>query len=192
MHHLRQFVFLHSTCRKMGDTGLKLYIDGKIVEQVRVFKYLGVMLKETLTWSDHINMVCGKVTRSLNLLRSLSWFLPRSLLLLYLKSYILPSFDYCDVVWSNCTQKESRRLETLLNFGCKVALCRYRDYSSTAARKELDLTTLSLRRQLHMAQCMFRCLSLQSQPYLSRLFTPSSSHYKTRSSSTSQLKSSFC
>ena len=132
-------------------------------------------------------MVCGKVTRSLNLLRRLSWFLPRSLLLLYLKSYILPSFDYCDVVWSNCTQEESRRLETLLNFGCKVVLRRYRDYSSTAARKELNLTTLSLRRQLHMAQCMYRCLSLQAPPYLSRLFTPSSSHYKTRSSSTSQL-----
>ena len=106
------------------------------------------MLNETLTWSDHVNMVCGKVTRSLNLLRRLSSFLPRSLLLLYLKSYILPSFDYCDVVWSNCTQEESRRLETLLNFGCKVVLHRYRDYSSTAARKELDLTTLSLRRQL--------------------------------------------
>ena len=160
-------MLLHSTRRKMGDTGLKLHIDGKIVEQVRVFKYLGVMLNETLTWSDHINMICGKVTRSLNLLRRLSWFLPRSLLLLYLKSYILPSFDYCDVVWSNCTQEESRRLETLLNFGCKVVLRRYRHYSSTAARKELDLTTLSLRRQLHMAQCMFRCLSLQSPPYLS-------------------------
>ena len=112
-------LLLHSTRRKIGiDTGLKLHIDGKIVEQVQVFKYLGVMLNETLTWSDHINMVCGKVTRSLNLLRRLSWFLPRSLLLLYLKSYILPFFDYCDIVWSNCTQEESRRLVTLLNFGC--------------------------------------------------------------------------
>ena len=34
------------------DTDLKLHIDGKIVEQVWVFKYLGVMLNETLTWSD--------------------------------------------------------------------------------------------------------------------------------------------
>ena len=158
-------MLLHSTRRKMGiDSGLKLHINGKIVEQVRVFKYLGVMLNETPTWSDHIDMVCGKETRSLNLLRRLSWFLPHSLLLLYLKSYILPSFDYCDVVWSNCTQEESCCLETLLNFGCKVVLRRYRYYSSTTARKELNLTTLSLRRQLHMAQYMFRCLSPQSPP----------------------------
>ena len=181
-------MLLHSSRRKLAlDTGLKLHIDGLIVEQVRIFKYLGVVINETLTWSDHINMICSKVTRSLNLLRRLSWFLPRSLLLLYLKSYILPSFDYCDVVWSSCSQEESRRLETLFNFGCKVVLRRRRDYSSTAARKELNLTTLASRRQIHMAQCMFRCLSLQSPTYLSGLFTPPSSHYKTRSSSTSQL-----
>ena len=181
-------MLLHSSRRKLTpDTDLKLHIDGLTVEQVRIFKYLGVVINETLTWSDHIDMICSKVTRSLNLLRRLSWFLPRSLLLLYLKSYILPSFDYCDVVWSSCSQEESRRLETLFNFGCKVVLRRRRDYSSTAARKELDLTTLASRRQLHMAQCMFRCLSLQSPTYLSGLFTPPSSHYKTRSSSTSQL-----
>ena len=108
-------MLLHSSRRKLAlDTGLKLHIDGLTVEQVRIFKYLGVVINETLTWSDHINMICSKVTRSLNLLRRLSWFLPHSLLLLYLKSYILPSFDYCDVVWSSCSQEESRRLETFI------------------------------------------------------------------------------
>jgi hypothetical protein len=40
-------------------------------------------------------MVCNKVICHLNLLRQLFWFLHRSLLLLFLKSYILPCFDYC-------------------------------------------------------------------------------------------------
>ena len=87
MSHMRKpnAYFFIPTRRKKGiDSGLKIHIDGKIVEQVWVFKYLGVMLIETLTWSDHIDMVCGKVTRSLNLLRRLSCFLPRSLLHLYL------------------------------------------------------------------------------------------------------------
>ena len=85
-------------------------------------------------------MVCNKVTRSLNLLRHLSWILPQPLLL-YLRSYILPFFGYCDVVWSGCTKDEALHLETLLNFACRTVLCRCRDYSASA-HSELGLAAL--------------------------------------------------
>ena len=58
---------------------------------------------------------------------------------------------------------------------------------ASAARSELNLTTISLRRKLYMAQCMFRCLSSQSPSYLSNLFSSSSSSLTTRSSSTQLL-----
>ena len=157
------------------------------VEQVQCFKFLGVLVDNTLTWSDHIDMVCNKVTRSLNLLYCLSWFLPQPLLL-YFKSYILPSFDCCNVVWSECTKDEALRLETLLNFACRTVLRRRRDYSASAAPGELGLSTLSAKRKLHLAQTMFKCLSSQSPPYFSQLFSSPTSHYNTRSSSTCQLK----
>ena len=98
----------------------------RLLNRFNVFQFLGVQVNDTLTWSDHINFVCSKVSRSLNLLRCLSWFLPQSLLLLFLKSYILPTFDYCDIVWSGCTKQESHRLETLLNFSCRTVLRRRR------------------------------------------------------------------
>ena len=78
-------MLIHSS-RKVVNGCLSLETDGEKIEQVRVFKYLGVMINDTLTWSDHVNMVCKKASRRLNLLRRLSWFLPRSLLLLFLKS----------------------------------------------------------------------------------------------------------
>ena len=153
-------------------------------------------MNDTLTWTDHIDMVCKKVSRSLNLLRRLSWFLPRSLLLLSLKSYILPQFDYCDVVWCGCTKSESTRLESLLNFACRTVLRISKHSSASAARQELHLSTLSSRRKLHLSQAVFKCLSSNSPPYVSTLFsTPNSSHY-TWSHVSSQLnlppsKSSF-
>ena len=67
---------------------MDLLVDGVTVNQVRVFKYLGVLINDTLT---NVDMICRKVSCHLNLLRRLSWFLPRSLLLSYLKSYILPT-----------------------------------------------------------------------------------------------------
>ena len=49
-------------------------------------------------WSNQLTHITRKMSQFVNLLRRLSWFLPSSLLVLYLKSYILPCVDYCDVV----------------------------------------------------------------------------------------------
>ena len=101
-------MLIHSS-RKKVDGNMELFIDGLPIEQVRVMKFLGVLLNDTLTWGDHIAHISTKVSRSLNLLRRLSWFLPKSLLLLYFKSYVIPTFDYCDVAWSNCTTSEAKQ-----------------------------------------------------------------------------------
>ena len=71
-------MLIHSRRRKL-ETGLNIHVDGVAVEQVQVHKYFGVVLSDSLTWSDHVDMVCGKANRSLNLLHRHSWFLPLSL-----------------------------------------------------------------------------------------------------------------
>ena len=152
---------IHSS-RKIVDGNLTLKIEESSVEQVRV-------------------------SRSLNLLCRLSWFLPQPLLLLFLKSYILPHFDYCDVVWFGCTKSESHRLESLLNFTCRTVLRRCKHSSASAARHNLGLSTLSSRRKLHLSQSVFKCLSSHWPSYLSQLFSgPNSSHH-TQSYSSCQL-----
>ena len=50
-------MLIHSA-RKKVNSGLELRIDGMDVEQVQCFKFLGVLVNDTLTWSDHIDMVC--------------------------------------------------------------------------------------------------------------------------------------
>ena len=47
-------MLIHSA-RKKVNSGLELMIDGIDVEQVRFFKFLGVLVNDTLTWSDHID-----------------------------------------------------------------------------------------------------------------------------------------
>ena len=110
-------MLIHSSRAKCSPS-LNLHLSDKVIEQVRTFKFLGVYINDTLTWGDHVDKVISNVSRKINLLRRLSWFLPQSLLVLYLKSYVLPSFDYCDVVWNSCTKKDSDRLQTLFNYGC--------------------------------------------------------------------------
>ena len=37
-------------------------------------------------------------------------------LMTFYNAYILPSFDYCKVVWQNCSQKASAKLERLQSY----------------------------------------------------------------------------
>ena len=143
-------MLIHSSWKKVDDN-LELFVDRLPIEQVQIFKFLGVLLNDTLTWSDHISHICTKVSCSLNLLLHLSWFLLKSLLLLYFKSYAIPTFDYCDVVWSNCTNAEAKHLETLFNYGCRLVLHKSRFYSVFSARQELDFATIGDRRKFHVS-----------------------------------------
>ena len=61
-------MLIHSSRKVTGST-LELSVEDNQVEQVCFFKLLGVTIIDTLTWSDHINMVCDKVSRNINLLR---------------------------------------------------------------------------------------------------------------------------
>ena len=173
-------MLIHSPRTKGTTPILHIHLGGTKIDQVSTFKFLGIHINDTLTWNSHIDHLIGKVSRSVNLLRRLSWFLPRSVLTLYLKSYILPCLDYCDVVWKSCTKNDSQRLQTLFNYACRIALHRPRLHSSSALWSELGLTSLDVRRNLHLAEMMYKCFNSLAPPYLSSLFQPPSHSYETR------------
>ena len=169
------------SCRtRVVPPPLNLSLSGLQIEQVHTFKLLGVVINDTLTWTDHINHIISKLSRSINLLRRLSWFLPRPLLVLYLKSYILPCVDYCDIVWNNCTQQDSSRLQTLFNYACRLVLHRPRLSSSCALWEDLGLIRLLTRRKLHLAELVYRCHNSLAPSYLSSLFHRPSHCHNTR------------
>ena len=55
---------------------LRLQHDSQDIEQVDVFKYLGVLLDNTLTFRDHISMVCKKISCRLGVLGRVKKYLP--------------------------------------------------------------------------------------------------------------------
>ena len=158
-------MLIYSPRTRVNPPPLHIHLSGSEIEQVSSFKLLGMLINDTLTWINHINHVATKVGCGMNLLWRLSWFLPRSLLVLYLNSYILPVVDYCDVVWDNCTQHDSSRLQSLFNYACHLVLHRPRLSSSSALWKEhilhhciiisLRFTSLHCRRRLHLAELIY-------------------------------------
>lgn len=147
---------------------------------------VGVLINDTLTWSDHIesDMISKKVSHSIIYLEG---FLgPSHVLFSFLishpTSFHYRNYNYYDFIWYGCTQEESR-LDTLLNFGCKILVV-----SSQAAPWEFRIDSLILKKSEHgPVYIPGQYLSSQSSPYLTRPFSFPSTHYTTRSSTKLQL-----
>lgn len=82
------------------------------------YKYLGVIIKEDLTWSSHINEITTKARRMVGLLYR-HWTSTPALLQLY-KSIVRPHVEYASQVWSPYLLKDIQRLEAVKKFALKV------------------------------------------------------------------------
>ena len=181
-------MLIHSNHRKPSSS-LDVQLGGKSIEQVQTYKFLGVLVNDTLTWTDHVNLVCSKVSKGINLLRLISWFLPKESLVCYYNAYILPHFTYADSVWTTCTAAQNVKLERLQNYAARLILRQRREVSATCMREQLGWPTLASRRRLSEAVVTFRCTSGLSPLHLSTLFKSAVSIHchGTRSASSNSL-----
>ena len=77
----------------------KVKINNDVLDQVNSFKYLGVYLDPTLSWKGHLTHVRNSVNRKIGLLYRTRSFLKGDTLNTIYQSVVLPSLEYCDVVW---------------------------------------------------------------------------------------------
>ena len=82
----------------------KVKINNDVLDQVNSFKYLGVYLDPTLSWKGHLTHVRNSVNRKIGLLYRTRSFLKGDTLNTIYQSVVLPSLEYCDVVWGNAAK----------------------------------------------------------------------------------------
>ena len=73
--------------------------NGKLIEQVKHAKLLGVTLDCHLTWEKHIESTCSIVNSRLSLLSKIKPFLNHHCTLRFFNSCIHKLFIYCSSAW---------------------------------------------------------------------------------------------
>ena len=83
---------LFATQQKLGRSNerLQVYIKNDLLENVDCFKYLGIWLDPSLTWSANTDKLVSKVNQRVGLLRWVRNVLPQCALNLLYKSLIVP------------------------------------------------------------------------------------------------------
>ena len=76
--------------------------DNTSLERVDTFKYLGVLMDQTLFWKEHISSMGKKISSRLAILRRAGKILPKSSCLTLYNTMLLPLLHYCAVVWGSC------------------------------------------------------------------------------------------
>ena len=89
--------------RKKSET-LNVCIDGESVECVTEMKYLGLIVDRHVTFDQHVNKLCSKVSSKMGLLRRIWSFIPNDLALLLYNSLIYPHLIYANFILDGCSE----------------------------------------------------------------------------------------
>ena len=94
---------------RISGRTLNVSIGGTVLNLAKSVRYLGV-IDSSLSWSLNITSVVSRVRSRISSVLRYGTSPPLVLCLLY-STYVLPLFDYCDVVWTPITAKLTASLE---------------------------------------------------------------------------------
>jgi hypothetical protein len=158
---------LHSNSNKK----FVIHSDNTNIPTVDSTKILGVHFDQFMTWNDHIKHVHNQISRNLYLLKQIKSYLPPDSRKMFYNSYLLPYFDYCCVIWGNCTKT---LLDDLLKLQKRAArlMLDVSDIttSSQLMFSELEWMPLPDRISYHRSVEVFKCLKTECPSELETLF----------------------
>ena len=68
-------------------------------------KFIGVIVDNKLTWTQHINELCNKVAKYIGIIRKVRHILNRKTLINLYYTFIFTYLSYCNIVWGRAAIK---------------------------------------------------------------------------------------
>ena len=81
--------------------GVRITIDNSLIQKVTHTKFLGVIIDDKLSWSQHISYIKNKIAKSLGIILKARKVFTRDTLLSLYNSLVYPYLCYCIHVWGS-------------------------------------------------------------------------------------------
>jgi hypothetical protein len=95
-------------------------MDSNDIEQVKSTTFLGIVINENLTWTDHIDVLINKTNKNLGIIRKLSFTLPCDVLYSLYGTLISPYFEYCNLAWASTNTTQLDKLNRIQKRAIRV------------------------------------------------------------------------
>ena len=140
------------------------------IKHVSTSKSLGVLIDGNLSWECHINEISKKIASGISAIKRIRYFLPFEILLNAYNSLVQPHFDYCNVVWGNCSKNQSSKLQKLQNRAARVLTFSNYDCSTSELFQNLKWSKLVHQRAVSKAIMMHSIVNNTAPEYLTSRF----------------------
>ena len=125
-----------------------LTINETPIKRVDCVKSLGLNIDENLSWNKHIDKISKKIASGIGDLKCMRPFVPSSTLKYIYSSIIQPHFDYCCVVWDNCSKSSADKLQKLQNRAARILTFSSYDNNADLLIKRLGWRKLDSQRKI--------------------------------------------
>ena len=143
------------------STPYAIVIGQKQVRRVKLVKYLGMIVDDKLTWSQHVDYISSEITRNIGILKCIRHFIPKESLLLLYHTLIEPYFKYCSIVWGQCSETLRDELQTLQNKAARTVTKMHYD-EANHSKLLTDFGWLSVRNLIKLDMGIFAYKELNS------------------------------
>ena len=144
--------------KKIQPFTSSFFLENSELEEVKEFKDLGIITNHHLSWNPHIDYVVSKANRMLGLIKRTCKGLddPKTLRTLYC-SLVRSNLEYCSVVWSPYTKRNTDKLERVQRRATKLILKSDDPYDIRL--KKLNLMSREKRRSLADVTFLYKVLN---------------------------------
>jgi hypothetical protein len=137
-----------------------------IIEQTDHSKFLGIILDEHLTFSEHTSFICKKLSKSIGVLYKVRNILPTDALKILYHTLIHPFLQYGIEVWYGTDKNKTNKVFTLQKKAIRaIAHLDYNEHTNDSF-KNMGILKLSNLYQFSLGNFMFKTIRTNSDPNL--------------------------
>ena len=139
------------------------------IERKSHVKLLGVTIDEKLTFDSHVQNICKKASKQVNILYRFKKIFTREEKAAVYRSFVLANFNYCPIVWNFCGQTQIKQMERIQERALRFLL---NDFNSNYDQllEAAGYESLHLRRLKAIACEVFKSLHALNPSYMMDLF----------------------
>ena len=188
------FIIFTGKNKKYCKSSAKITIGDNDIIQVSSTKFLGVLIDERLSWSEHIKLVNNKVLKSIGIIRKIRDFISQEVLNILYYSLIHPHLSYGNIVWASTYPSNLQKL--LIAQKKFVRLATFSNYLSPSAPLFKNLQIMSVYDINILQSCVFTYKYIQLSHLLPKsfheFFTVNSQVHSYNTRQTDKLHPPFC
>jgi hypothetical protein len=150
-----------------------------IIQPQNSVKLLGIIFDVDLSFNEHIDTLCKKASKALNVLKRFSNILSTENKKRIFHTFIASQFNYCPIVWHFCFKRKTHMMEKIQERALRFV---YNDYISTYFELlcRIKKDTLHMQRTKNILTFVYKCVNELGPSYLNDTFKVKECNYNFR------------